>query len=117
QNTFIPVEHPQANGQVESGNKVIFKGIKRRLALKNKSWVEHIPHVLWSYHTTPHSTTDETPFRMVYGTDAMIPVEIDPPSWRRETLTEAENSAALEEGIDLVDEVREAAHFREFATK
>jgi hypothetical protein len=43
--------------------------------------------VLWFYHTTPHSTTKETPFTMVYGTDAMLPVEIDNPTWRRDNLS------------------------------
>jgi len=36
--------------------------------------------VLWSYHTTPHSTTEEEPFTMVYHIDAMLPVEIDTPT-------------------------------------
>ncbi|RDX77143.1 hypothetical protein CR513_42784, partial [Mucuna pruriens] len=27
-------------------------------------WVEELPQVLWSFHTTPHSTTQETPFRL-----------------------------------------------------
>jgi len=45
-------------------------------------------HVLWSYHTTPHSTTKETPFTMVYGVDAMLPVEIDTPTWRRDNFRE-----------------------------
>jgi len=44
--------------------------------------------VLWSYHTTPHSTTKETPFTMVYGADAMLPVEIDTPTWRRDNFME-----------------------------
>ncbi|MCI86186.1 gag-pol polyprotein, partial [Trifolium medium] len=47
----------------------------------------------------------------------MIPVEIDPPSWRRATLTATENSEGLKENLDLLEEVREAAHFREFAVK
>jgi hypothetical protein len=38
---------------------------------------------------------------MVYGTDAMIPAGINPPSWRRDTLTLEENSEALEENLDL----------------
>ncbi|MCI41813.1 hypothetical protein A2U01_0063047, partial [Trifolium medium] len=54
---------------------------------------------------------------MVYGMDAMIPAEINPPSWRRATLTITENSEALQENLDLLEEVREAAHFREFAVK
>ncbi|GAU33358.1 hypothetical protein TSUD_364830 [Trifolium subterraneum] len=91
QNTFISVEHPQANGQAESSNK--------------------------SYHTTPQSSMGEPPFTMVYGADAMIPVEIQPSTCRRDTLTLQENNAALEESLDLLLELREKAHFREFYTK
>ncbi|GAU41162.1 hypothetical protein TSUD_282350, partial [Trifolium subterraneum] len=90
-NTFVSVEHPQAN--------------------------EHIPAILWSYHTTTHTSTGETPFKMVYGKDAMIPAEVNPPSWRRETLTAPDNDAALQENLDLLEEVREAAHLREFTAK
>ncbi|KAK2428559.1 hypothetical protein QL285_027072 [Trifolium repens] len=54
---------------------------------------------------------------MVYGTDAMIPAEINPPSWRRDTLTLEENSEALEENLYLVQELRDKAHFRAFVSK
>ncbi|KAK2410326.1 hypothetical protein QL285_045693 [Trifolium repens] len=116
-NTFVSVEHPQANGQAESANKVILKAIKRKLERRDKNWAEPLTAILWSYHTTVQSSTGETPFKLVYGTDAMIPVDIDPPSWRRETITATENKMALEENLDLLEEVREAAHFREFAMK
>ncbi|WJX63867.1 hypothetical protein P8452_48702 [Trifolium repens] len=59
----------------------------------------------------------EAPFTIVYGTDAMIPAEINPPSWRRDTLTLEENSGALEENLDLIQELRDKAHFREFVSK
>ncbi|XP_045797595.1 uncharacterized protein LOC123891742 [Trifolium pratense] len=116
-NTFISVEHPQANGQAESENKVILRALKRRLDSKGEAWVAHISPILWSYHTTPQSSTGEAPFTMVYGSDAMIPVEINPPSWRRETITQEENDRALEENLDMIEERRERAHFREFAIK
>ena len=51
------------------------------------SWAwspSEVPRIVWSYHTTPQSNTHETPFSLVYGTDAMIPVEIQessPDSW------------------------------------
>jgi hypothetical protein len=54
---------------------------------------------------------------LVYGADAMIPVEIQPPSWRRDTLTLQENNATLEESLDLLPKLREKAHFKEFYTK
>jgi hypothetical protein len=54
---------------------------------------------------------------MVYGADAMIPVEINPPNWRRETITAQVNEKALQENLDLLEEIREKAHFREFMMK
>jgi hypothetical protein len=79
-NTFFSVEHPQANGHAESANTVILKAIKRKLEAKDKNWTEPLASILWSYHTSVHSTTRETPFQMVFGTDAMIHVEINPPA-------------------------------------
>jgi transposase InsO family protein len=116
-NTFVSVEHPQANGQAESANKVILKAIKRKLERKDKNSAEPLTAILWSYHTTVQTSIGEIPFKMVYGTDAMIPVEINPPSWRRDAVTAAENEMALKENLDLLEEVREAAQFREFAMK
>ncbi|KAK2449824.1 hypothetical protein QL285_008980 [Trifolium repens] len=50
-NTFIFVEHPQANGQAESANKVILRAIKRRITSKGDGWAAHLLPILWSYHT------------------------------------------------------------------
>jgi len=77
QTKFVLVIHPQANGHAEAANKVILNGIKKKLESAKGLWAEQLYEVLWSYHTTPHSTTKETPFTMVYGADAMLPVEID----------------------------------------
>ncbi|RDY02587.1 Tf2-9, partial [Mucuna pruriens] len=72
QQSFTLVEHPQSNGQVEAANKIILRGLRRRLEEAKERWVEELPQVLWSYHTTPHSITNETPFRLTFGTEAMI---------------------------------------------
>ena len=74
---FTSVEHPQANGQAEAANKVILAGLKRRLQEAKGAWAEELPQVLWAYRTTPHSTTGESPFRLAYGMEAMIPIEIN----------------------------------------
>ncbi|XP_025670562.1 uncharacterized protein [Arachis hypogaea] len=79
---FSTVEHPQTNGQVESANKVILLGLKKRLDNKKGAWADELTSVLWSYRTTEQSATGETPFRLTYGVDAMIPVEISEPSPR-----------------------------------
>ncbi|MCI13745.1 gypsy retrotransposon integrase-like protein, partial [Trifolium medium] len=101
---FTSVEHPQTNGQAEAANRVILCGLKRRLGEKKKKWVEELQNVHWAYRTTPHSTTGETSFRLVYGTKAVIPVEIEEPSRRTEhPLDEEMNDEALREELDLVE--------------
>ncbi|XP_016178420.1 uncharacterized protein LOC107620821 [Arachis ipaensis] len=45
---FSSVEHPQTNGQVESANKVILLGFKKRLDNKKGAWADKLASVLWS---------------------------------------------------------------------
>ena len=54
------VEHPQTNGQVESANRVLLKGLKKRLDKAKGTWSEEVPIILWAYQTTLQSTTKET---------------------------------------------------------
>ncbi|GAU42817.1 hypothetical protein TSUD_288450 [Trifolium subterraneum] len=61
---FTSVEHPQTNGQAEAANRVILRGLRRRMGASKGNWTEELHNVLWSYRTTPHSTTGETPFRL-----------------------------------------------------
>nr|KYP59973.1 Retrotransposable element Tf2 [Cajanus cajan] len=89
--TFTSVEHPQSNGQAESANKVILSGLKKRVQDSGTSWVDELPRVLWSYHMTVHSSTQDTPFNLVYRTDAMIPIEIAEPSVRSICFSEEES--------------------------
>lgn len=58
------------------------KGLKEKLNDPNGLWAELLHDILWSYCTTPHSTTKETLFSMVHGEDAMLHVEIDMPYQR-----------------------------------
>jgi hypothetical protein len=115
--SFTSVEHPQTNGQAEADNKVVLQGLKKRLEAAKRLWVEELPMVLWSYHTTPHSSTQETPFKMVYGSDAMIPIEINEPSARVLFAHMEENSINLLANLDLQKEVRARAHVKEEACK
>jgi hypothetical protein len=115
---FTSVEHPQTNGQAEAANRVILRGLRRRLGESKKRWVEELHSVLWAYRTTPHSTTGETPFRLTYRTEAVIPVEIREPSRRTEApLDEEMNDEAMREELDLVEEIRSGAALREASLK
>ncbi|XP_029148809.1 uncharacterized protein [Arachis hypogaea] len=104
--------HPDQTDYVEAANKVVLLGLKKRLDSKKGNWADELPSVLWSYRTTEQSATGETPFRLTYGVDAVIPVEIGEPSPR---LLLAGMSEAVEK--DLIEETREMAHLTETALK
>ena len=74
------VEHPQTNGQAEAANKVILNELKKRLGKAKGQWTEELIEVLWAYRCTPQTTTQETPYNLTYGTEAMIPVEMVEPT-------------------------------------
>ena len=78
------VEHPQTNGQAKAANKVILVELRKRLDTAKGRWPEELIEVIWAYRCTPQSSTNESPFSLVYGANAMIPVEIGEPSLHRE---------------------------------
>ena len=40
-----------------------------------KDWSEYLPFALWGYRTTTRTTTGQTPFSLVYGSEAILPIE------------------------------------------
>ena len=62
--------------------------------------------ILWAYKTTVRTPTGETPFRLTYGNEAVIPAEIGLTSYRVDNHDEARNDKATLLQLDLVDEVR-----------
>ena len=110
------VEHPQTNGQTEVANKVILTMMNKKGCKTKGLWTE-LPSILWAYHWTPQSTTKETPFKLTYGTYAMIPVEVDEPSTTRAQFEETLNNENLPLEHDMIDEVRNHAQIQEEACK
>ena len=87
--------HPQANGQAKVMNRTLLKIIKTKLDDAKCAWPEELPYVLWAYWTTARTPMGETPFRLTYGTKAMIQVEVGVTSTRREVFHEESNNDHL----------------------
>ena len=90
-------------------NRTLLKIIKTRLDDAKGAWPEELPNVLWAYRTTTRTPTRETPFRLTYGTEAVIPVEVGVTSIRRGTFNEWINDDELRLNLDCLDEVRDNA--------
>ncbi|XP_060216433.1 uncharacterized protein LOC132643913 [Lycium barbarum] len=93
--------HLSANGQAESTNKMVIQNLKKRLASAKGKWRETLSEVLWAYRTIPKTSTGETPFSLVYGMEALIPIEVGEPSLRFTYATEESNDEAMAKKFDL----------------
>lgn len=106
---FTSVAHPQANGQVEVTNQVIVEGIKKKLKRAGGGWAYELHGILWAHRTTPKEATGETPFALVHGTEAVLPVEEEINTARTMKLDLSQNQSALRNELDFILEKREKA--------
>ncbi|CAI8604819.1 unnamed protein product [Vicia faba] len=72
---------PKMNGDVEDAHKNI-KKIIQKMVVTYKDWHEMLPFSLHGYRTSVHTSTGATPFYLVYGMEAVLPVEVEIPSLR-----------------------------------
>jgi hypothetical protein len=93
---FASVYHPQSNG-------VIFAGIKRNITdLPKSKWAEELPRVIWSHNTTTSRTTQFSPFKLLYGEEAMLPEELCLGTWRNTPSGDED----LKDSVQNIEEVR-----------
>ncbi|XP_074342208.1 uncharacterized protein LOC141679668 [Apium graveolens] len=97
---------------MEAVNKIIKHTLKTKLEERKGNWPEELPKVMWSYKTTPRSTTGETPFMLTYGYEAMVPVEVSTGSLRRDRYTEEDAEVNQMLHLDLLEEARENSQLR-----
>jgi transposase InsO family protein len=107
------VAHPKTNGQVERANGMVLQGLKPRIFDKlnkhDKKWAAKLPSILWSLRTMPSHATGFTPFFLVYGSEAMLPTDVEYRSPRLKAYNEKNNDATREDTLDQLEEARDVA--------
>ncbi|MCO5554272.1 hypothetical protein L7F22_007800 [Adiantum nelumboides] len=69
--------YPQSNGFVEKANGIIAGIIRKMVKNKTKLWDDFLDGALWAYRTTYKEATEFTPFHLVYGQEALQPIELN----------------------------------------
>ena len=64
------------------------------------------------YKTTVRTPTGETPFKLAYESEAVIPAEVHIANHRVITYQVKDNEEQLHLKLDLIDEVRTEAEYR-----
>ena len=106
-NYYLSPAHPQSNGQAEVTIRTLKAALKTKLEDLKGKWAEYLPEVLWAYKTTLKSTTQETPFALAFGTEAMATTESGLKSPRIELASVEHKEESLRLNLDLLDEKHE----------
>ncbi|XP_021853697.2 uncharacterized protein [Spinacia oleracea] len=114
---YASVCHPQSNGQAEAANKQILNALKKKLDEYKGKWADIVPEVLWGNRTTIKEATGESPFKLCFGSEAVIPAEVALPTFRIQHYVEENNDILLRHQLDFLPEIRLKASIRSAAYK
>jgi transposase InsO family protein len=108
---YALVVHPRANGQVERANGMILEALRKKVFDKNEKlvgkWIRELPYVVCSLRTQlSRALHGNTPFFMVYGSEAVLPIDLMFGTPRLVFKDIAEAEATRLEDIDVLEEER-----------
>ncbi|XP_019645940.1 PREDICTED: uncharacterized protein LOC109486545 [Branchiostoma belcheri] len=68
--------HPQSDGMVERFNRTLGNILRAYVSANQRDWDVHLPMVKFAFNTSEHSTTKFTPYFIMHGREARLPVEL-----------------------------------------
>ncbi|MCO5555202.1 hypothetical protein L7F22_008745 [Adiantum nelumboides] len=98
--------HPQANGQAESTNKILVTILTKIVSESRADWDQKLHSALWAYRVAYKTSIGMTPFNMVYGIQAILPLEFLIPTLRVAKKLEW-TGHELSEQIDVLEKLDE----------
>lgn len=69
--------HPQTNGLTERFNGTLCRSLNKCVNSAKEDWDDLIPSVLFAYRTLKHSTTKFSPFYLLHGKEAQLPIYLE----------------------------------------
>ncbi|GKB11715.1 retrovirus-related pol polyprotein from transposon TNT 1-94 [Tanacetum coccineum] len=71
------VYHPQTSGQVEVSNRGLKRILERTVGENLASWSDKLDDALWAFRTAFKTPIGCTPYKLVYGKDCHLPIELE----------------------------------------
>ena len=68
--------HPQSDGLVERFNRTLLDMLATAVGDRPFEWETHLRRMCYAYNTSVHPTTGFSPFQLMFGREARMPVDI-----------------------------------------
>ena len=78
---------------------MICKIITKKVGKHPHTWDQHLNVALWAYRTSFRTNLGFTPFHLVYGQEAILPIEVELASFRVQTINHLKSKEKLKERI------------------
>lgn len=87
--------HPQTNGQDERFNQTLQRSLRKLVNEDQTDWDKYIDPVLFAYRTSRQDSSKYTPFYLMYGRQATLPIDI---------LTDQQKTTPTNSEVQMTDE-------------
>ena len=67
---------PQSDGMIERFNRTILQMLSMFVDEYKRDWDDLLPYLLMAYRSTEHESTGFSPFRLMFGREITLPVEL-----------------------------------------
>jgi hypothetical protein len=102
---FASVRHLESNGLVERANGIIITGIMKSIFNQTRGkWPDELIKVVWNHNTAVSRSTCFTPFKLLFGDEAITPEEARTGSIR--TKASMEDEADCQIAKDTIEGTR-----------
>lgn len=116
---FSTPYYPQGNGQDEASNKNILWILKKIANDAGYNWHIQLNPTLWAYCTSVRTPSGATPYSLIYGVEAILPIEVKLPSLQVSLcnlISDEDYRISCLQEIELLDERKQSAfnHLRAY---
>jgi hypothetical protein len=112
---FASVRHPESNGLVERANGIIMTGITKLIFNQPRGkWPDELIKVVWSHNTAVSRSTGFTPFKLLFGDEAITPEEARTGSIRTTASTEDETDSQITKDTIEGTELQAIGHINKY---
>jgi hypothetical protein len=93
-------------------NRTIVNDLKKKVHENQKDLPDMLEEILWAYRTTPRESTQQSPYSLIYGMEAVTLLKLMTPSFWIYAYDEECNDEAQATDLELIPEIQEKVQVR-----